>query len=485
MKSARAPVRDVGLRAVDDPVVAVADGARLDARDVGAGVGLGDAETRDLLAADRRLEVVLLLVVRAELEDRRGRHVGVDGDPHRQPAAVAAGHLLGEDDAREVVAALAAVLLRHRQAEEAELAHALEHPVRVGVLLPLHRVGRELLGDERGERLAQLLVLVVEDEVALARAEVRLQDVGGGHRTGTPSQGHGAGRTLARHSRKVNSRTSYYLHAIGADGPRSAGRGIAGRAGWSPGRGGRTKPAKARTCPIAPAHASLRSHCWPSRASRAGAASGSRTQPDTRTLRAAGVPFTFEYPPAMAESQGARDGVVAGVSAGPRDYVAIRAFAPRALRREALGRELQLRMLDSGTLSRTRRERHAGRPMLVARVRDTERPRADRRVHVFTAGDRSWSIECRRTRARAPRWSTGPAARRSRRCASRTRRGRGDAAARRRCAPAPAGGRRGCSAAGRSGRRATEKPHRFARGRARQIAAGRDRLGLAEPLDLR
>ena len=50
-------VRDVRLRAVDDPLVAVAHRARLDAGHVGAGVGLGDAEAGDLLAADRRHEV--------------------------------------------------------------------------------------------------------------------------------------------------------------------------------------------------------------------------------------------------------------------------------------------------------------------------------------------------------------------------------------------------------------------------------------------
>ena len=41
-------VGDVGLRAVDDPLVAVAHGARADAGDVGAGVGLGDPEAGDL-----------------------------------------------------------------------------------------------------------------------------------------------------------------------------------------------------------------------------------------------------------------------------------------------------------------------------------------------------------------------------------------------------------------------------------------------------
>ena len=44
-------VGDVRLRAVDDVLVAVAHGARLDRGDVGARVGLGDPQAEDLLAA--------------------------------------------------------------------------------------------------------------------------------------------------------------------------------------------------------------------------------------------------------------------------------------------------------------------------------------------------------------------------------------------------------------------------------------------------
>ena len=55
----------------------------------------------------------------------------------RQAAAAGLRHLLGHDDAREVVAALAAVLLRVGEAEEAELAHAGEDPVGERVLLEL------------------------------------------------------------------------------------------------------------------------------------------------------------------------------------------------------------------------------------------------------------------------------------------------------------------------------------------------------------
>jgi hypothetical protein len=67
-------VRDVRLRAVDDEVVAVPRRPGADAGDVGARVGLGDAEARDSLAADRGREVLLLLLLGAEGEDRRRRH---------------------------------------------------------------------------------------------------------------------------------------------------------------------------------------------------------------------------------------------------------------------------------------------------------------------------------------------------------------------------------------------------------------------------
>ncbi len=134
-------VRDVGLGAVDDVVIAVSDGAGLDAGDIGAGVRLGDAQAEDLLALDRRDDPLLLLLLGAEGEDRRHRHVGVDGDPHRKAARVGVADLLGEHQRRVVVASLPAVGLRLVQAEEAELAHAREDGVGEGRLLPLLRVG--------------------------------------------------------------------------------------------------------------------------------------------------------------------------------------------------------------------------------------------------------------------------------------------------------------------------------------------------------
>ena len=104
---------------------------------------------------------------------------------HRQPAAVGVDDLLGEHQARVVVAALAAVLLGLVEPEEAELAHPLEDPVREGRLLPLLGVGLELLDHEAADRVAQLLVLVGEDEVLALGGEVGLEYVGGGGHAGT------------------------------------------------------------------------------------------------------------------------------------------------------------------------------------------------------------------------------------------------------------------------------------------------------------
>ena len=91
-------------------------------------------------------------------------------------------HLLGEHQRRVVVAALAAVRLGLVEAEEAQLAHALEHPVGERGLLPLLGVGLQLLDHEAADRLAQLLVLVGEDEVLALAGEVWLEYVGGRHR---------------------------------------------------------------------------------------------------------------------------------------------------------------------------------------------------------------------------------------------------------------------------------------------------------------
>ena len=64
-------VGDVGLLAVDDEAAVDALGPRGDRRDVRARARLGDGQRGDLLAGDGRREVAALLVLGAELPDRR------------------------------------------------------------------------------------------------------------------------------------------------------------------------------------------------------------------------------------------------------------------------------------------------------------------------------------------------------------------------------------------------------------------------------
>ncbi len=224
-------VRDVRLRAVDDVLVAVAYGARLDAGDVRAGIGLGDAQAEDLLAPDRGHDPLLLLLLGAEREDRRHRHVRVDGDAHRQAAGLRVRDLLGEHERRVVVAALSAVGLGLVEAEKAELAHAMEDRVRERRLLPLVGVRRELLLRERADRLAQLLVLVGEDEVLLLRGEVGLDDRrGGGHGVVGSLVCRWGRRTVPKTAEKVNSRTSHFSLTIGVRTRRPPRHGVAAAA---------------------------------------------------------------------------------------------------------------------------------------------------------------------------------------------------------------------------------------------------------------
>ena len=148
------------------------------------GVGLGDAQAQDRLAADRRRHPLALLLLGAERQDRRHRHVGLHGHAHRQAAGIGVGHLLRQDERAVIVAALPAVLLGLVETQEPQLAHAREHRVGERRLLPLLGVRRELFDGEAADRLAQLFVLVGEDDVFAPGLEIGLQDraLGGRHR---------------------------------------------------------------------------------------------------------------------------------------------------------------------------------------------------------------------------------------------------------------------------------------------------------------
>ncbi len=100
-------VGDEGLRAVEDDLVARADGGGLDALQVGTGAGFGHGDGRDDFAARHLRQPVLLLFFRAVVED-----VGRDDVVVQRKAGAgicAARQFFDDDGAHQEVAAGAAV----------------------------------------------------------------------------------------------------------------------------------------------------------------------------------------------------------------------------------------------------------------------------------------------------------------------------------------------------------------------------------------
>ena len=100
--------------------------------------------------------------------------------PIARPPRARVHDLLGEHERRVVVAALAAVLLGLVEAEEAR-ARPSARKTQSGNVVSSHSsaCGASSFVHERADRLAQLLVLVGEDEVLARGGEVGLEDVGG------------------------------------------------------------------------------------------------------------------------------------------------------------------------------------------------------------------------------------------------------------------------------------------------------------------
>ena len=105
-----AAVGDEALRAVDHVFVAAADRGRAHARDVRAGIGLGEAEGSQLGLLGEHPQVLLLDLLRAAEQDRGGGELV--GAERRCDRGAAPGELLANQTAIEVGAADAAVLAR-------------------------------------------------------------------------------------------------------------------------------------------------------------------------------------------------------------------------------------------------------------------------------------------------------------------------------------------------------------------------------------
>ena len=140
---------------------------------VRAGLGLGQAERAELLAAAEQRQPLLLLLVGAERVDRPGgeRRVGGDRDRH---ARVHARELLDHERVGERVGPAAAVLLGVGHAHQAQLAELGDDLVGEA-LLPVELLGHRLdlvLREVAREALDRLL-LVGQVEVHAARDAIR------------------------------------------------------------------------------------------------------------------------------------------------------------------------------------------------------------------------------------------------------------------------------------------------------------------------
>jgi hypothetical protein len=157
-------VGDEGLGAVHHVAAVDFLGGGSQGGHVGPCARLRDPERADQLAPDPGDEPALLLLLGAELPDRRHGDLGVRSDAGRDAAAAArARELLDPDGVVHVVAPLAAVLGLELEAQEAELTAAVvELAGKLARLLPLLDVRGDLLSDEAPHRLAQLLVLLRE-----------------------------------------------------------------------------------------------------------------------------------------------------------------------------------------------------------------------------------------------------------------------------------------------------------------------------------
>jgi hypothetical protein len=158
-------VRDEGLGAVQDQVVALLDDGGADGGQVAAGVGLGHGHRGDALAAHAAGKQAVLHLVARERGEVGHHDVAVEG--RGQPREHDACQLFGHDHGVQEVAARAAVRLGHVGAQEALLSHATPGRARhEALVLPAGDVRDDLAIEEPPDRRAEDAMLVVVGERA-------------------------------------------------------------------------------------------------------------------------------------------------------------------------------------------------------------------------------------------------------------------------------------------------------------------------------
>ena len=128
------------------------------------GLGLGEAERSQLRLLDQHAEELLLDLLGAAQDHRRGREAVAH--QRRADARAAPAELLLDQAAVEDVQPSPAVLLGHLRVHEADLVRLLDDLLRPGgVPVVLPRDGPDLLLGEVVRQLAQVFLLVGEGEV--------------------------------------------------------------------------------------------------------------------------------------------------------------------------------------------------------------------------------------------------------------------------------------------------------------------------------
>ncbi len=157
-------VRDERLGAVDDPLVTVAHGGRLERREVGAATGLGHGDRGEDLAGRAAREPARLLLVGAQVDEVGHGDVGMDRDARCECCVELAQLLVPHGVEAEVAGVGAAELLGDLEAEEALGTGGEPEVARKRLVLEvLLEVGLDVLGEECGTRGAECLVVLVED----------------------------------------------------------------------------------------------------------------------------------------------------------------------------------------------------------------------------------------------------------------------------------------------------------------------------------
>ena len=163
------------LSAAQHPTVTVAPRPCLDRRGVGAGLRLGQPETREHLALRHRLEKPPLLLVRAVLPDRHAADRVLHAE-YRRDRALAGGDLLHDQGIADMVGARPAIFLGHQHAHKAELAEFGYRLSRKPLLaVPFRGVRGKPFARKVAGGIAQhpLLVGKLHSMISSARARVR------------------------------------------------------------------------------------------------------------------------------------------------------------------------------------------------------------------------------------------------------------------------------------------------------------------------